>query len=247
MCTLLFGRDVLGPGTLIAATNRDEAADRPSEPPRVLASEPRVIGGRDGRAGGTWLAVRGRSPGGPAAVALLNRRDPDAGRAARRSRGLLAIDVARAERPRDVARAAADSGDYAPCSLVWLSALDSWWLAMPHGESARLEDLPAGWHALAHAGLDDPAEPRTAWLAGRLARARPASRQDAEAMLVALIASHGDAESPAVCLHDRPHPTVSAATLWFAGREASYRHAEGPPCRTPFDDYSHLLATAPAD
>ncbi|HEV2105058.1 MAG TPA: NRDE family protein, partial [Candidatus Eisenbacteria bacterium] len=58
MCTLILGRDVRGADTVVIAANRDEAPDRPSEPPRVLHGSPRVVGGRDARAGGTWLAVR---------------------------------------------------------------------------------------------------------------------------------------------------------------------------------------------
>ena len=95
MCTLIVGRDVLGAGTLLLAANRDEDPARPSDPPGVLIESPRVVGGRDRVAGGTWLAVRERH----ALVAMLNRRDVSGEHAAsapdRRSRGLLALDVAR--------------------------------------------------------------------------------------------------------------------------------------------------------
>jgi hypothetical protein len=99
MCTLVVGRDVLAPGTVVLAANRDEDPRRPSDPPRVLTDEPRVAGGRDRVAGGTWLALRGRE----AAVAMLNRHDPLAAAAPRgrataaaglRSRGMLALEVA---------------------------------------------------------------------------------------------------------------------------------------------------------
>jgi len=99
MCTLIIGRDVIAPGTVLLAANRDEDPRRPTDPPGVLAPNPRVVGGRDQVAGGTWLAVRGRE----AAIAMLNRYDPSArdthppsGVRAKelRSRGLLALDVA---------------------------------------------------------------------------------------------------------------------------------------------------------
>ena len=99
MCTLILGRDVIAPGTVLLAANRDEDPRRPTDPPGVLGPNPRVVGGRDKVAGGTWLAVRGRE----AAIAMLNRYDPSArdtrppsGVRARelRSRGLLALDVA---------------------------------------------------------------------------------------------------------------------------------------------------------
>ena len=58
MCTLILGIDVAGPDTVIAGANRDEDPARPSDPPGVLVASPRVVGGRDRRAGGTWLALR---------------------------------------------------------------------------------------------------------------------------------------------------------------------------------------------
>ena len=85
MCTLIIGRDVPSPGQILIAANRDEDPARPSEPPRVLREIPRLVGGRDLVAGGTWLAVRAGVPKGPAdtriegrwtapaAVMLLNR------------------------------------------------------------------------------------------------------------------------------------------------------------------------------
>ena len=100
MCTLILGRDVLAPGTILLAANRDEDPSRPSDLPMVLRESPRLVGGRDRRAGGTWLAVRE----GRAVVALLNRPDRSGGPApsapagpspqARRSRGALVLDVA---------------------------------------------------------------------------------------------------------------------------------------------------------
>lgn len=58
MCTVLLGRDVTGPGEIVIAANRDEDPARPSAPPGVLLDSPRLVGGRDRVAGGTWLAVR---------------------------------------------------------------------------------------------------------------------------------------------------------------------------------------------
>ena len=93
MCTLILGRDVLGQGRVLLAANRDEDPARPADPPGVLMEHPRLVGGRDRRAGGTWLALRE----GRAVVALLNRRERSGGPAAapeRRSRGALVLEVA---------------------------------------------------------------------------------------------------------------------------------------------------------
>src|SRR5262245_28557122 len=90
MCTLILGRDVLEPHSMILAANRDEDPARPTRAPHRLHGDPRLAGGSDERSAGTWLAIRGRS----AAVALLNRRPRGAPPAAPRSRGLLTLDVA---------------------------------------------------------------------------------------------------------------------------------------------------------
>lgn len=264
MCTLVFGLDVLGPHSVVIATNRDEDPARASEPPQVLQHTPRVVGGRDTVAGGTWLALRAGDPGsaadrihpgareaaGPGPVAssspagvamLLNRRDPTPAKRDRRSRGLLTLDVASAADPRARALAEAELGHYAPCSLVWLSATESWHLSIRPGRKPTLDSIAPGWHAITHFEMDDPADTRASWVLARLAGWRPASRAEAEARLVAIIASHGGGGAPAFCLHEGRAPTVSSAMLWLAPGEISYRHAQGRVCVTPFEDWTHLL------
>jgi len=232
---------VIGPGSIVIAANRDEDPARPSSPPIVLRDEPRLAGGRDLRAGGTWLAVRaGARPG---AAALLNRREAIGGPAgARRSRGLLALDVAAATEPREAARRAGRSGDYAPCTLVWAAPGECWLLVIDGVSPPRIDDVAPGWHALAHAGIDDVREPRTRWLVERLRDVRVASAEAAWSHATGLLREHGGGDVPAVCVHDGRMPTVSAARLVFAPGTLCYEHAEGRPCTAPFLDYSHLFA-----
>ncbi len=264
MCTLILGVEVLGPRTVLLAANRDEDPSRPSDPPLILRERPRVVGGRDRLAGGTWLALRGRH----AAVAMLNRRPsraparpPSAASPPLRSRGLLALDAAAAEagsvalpgailaRARELlgADAGAAGVAYAPFSLVVASPGGSW-LVVHDGESPR-RALPigGGWHVLTHQELDDPEEPRAAWLLAQLAGYSPASRSAAEARLAGLLAHHADPSSPAVCVHEGRMPTVSSALLWLAPEEAGYAHAEGRPCTAAYADCTHLLAPAEPD
>jgi hypothetical protein len=99
-----------------------------------------------------------------------------------------------------------------------------------------------GWHVLTHAELDDPTEPRTAWLLASLADFRPTGREAAEAGLIERLSRH---ESPAVCLHEGRMVTVSSALVWIAPGEAHYLHAEGRPCVASFSDYTGLLADDP--
>ena len=270
MCTLIIGRDVVAPETVLLAANRDEDASRPSDPPGVLNGHPRVVGGRDRRAGGTWLAVRGTR----AVVAILNRRDrsgePAPAAPDRRSRGSLVLEVAGADDSDPATRvsgaggleafqtpagdglsrgalrravAALSGARYSPCTLVFAAPQESWLMSLESDGAPRFEPLATGWHVLTHADLDDPHEPRTARLVRELASFSPRSLDEAERRLEELLRSHGDSLSglPPVCLHQGRMVTVSSSCVWLAPGEARYRHAEGRPCEHPFADYSRML------
>ncbi len=222
MCTVIVARDVMAPRSVFIAANRDEDPARPSHPPGVLNESPRVVGGRDRRAGGTWLAVRD----GRAVVAILNRRDrsgePAPASPDRRSRGVLALEVAgvdenfslrldpAGERHRLLQRLQAVSGGglshaalcrafaalweapYAPCTLLFAAPEVCWLIALEADGEPRCEPVPEGWHVLTHADLDDPREPRTARLVRELAGFAPHSVEKAEQRMGDLLRSHGD-------------------------------------------------------
>jgi hypothetical protein len=251
---------------VLLAANRDEDPSRPADPPGILNDHPRVVGGRDRRAGGTWLAVRE----GRAVVAILNRRDrsgePAPPSPDRRSRGALVLEVAMASEPpaivprpggpptgthlpaaalrRAVEAVSWVSGGarYSPCTLVFAAPEAGWLMSLEGDAAPRFEPLETGWHVLTHADLDDPDEPRTAWLVGELEGFRPRSLGEAEGRLEELLRSHGDPASggPAVCLHQGRMVTVSSSSVWLAPGEARYRHAEGRPCEHPFVDVPML-------
>jgi len=58
MCLIAVAHRLSAAFPLVIAANRDEFYDRPSLPAAPWKEDPRVIGGRDLRAGGSWLAVR---------------------------------------------------------------------------------------------------------------------------------------------------------------------------------------------
>jgi uncharacterized protein with NRDE domain len=249
MCTLIVGCNVAGPGTVVLAANRDENPGRPTDPPTVLSETPRVVGGRDRLAGGTWLAIREAR----AVVALLNRHDPDAPRdgakaSGLRSRGLLALDVALAAHDTgpERARALAQSARYAPFSLLFASAQGCWMLAQ---DQRGLRTLPVSdaWHVLTHRELDDPAEPRAAYLMRRLRDYRPASVREAEEHLARMLREHGGPSAPPVCLHTGPMVTVSSSVVSLGRDGPRYLHAEGRPCRHEYADHSGLLLGVPGE
>jgi uncharacterized protein with NRDE domain len=57
MCLIAVAHRVSDDFPLVIAANRDELYDRPAAAAAPWAEDPRVIGGRDLRAGGSWLAI----------------------------------------------------------------------------------------------------------------------------------------------------------------------------------------------
>jgi hypothetical protein len=265
MCTLIAGIDLLGPRSLVLGANRDESPERATDGPAVLLERPRVVGGRDRVAGGTWLAIReARS-----VTALMNRRSglgPGAAptdASTLRSRGLLCLDAA-ASGPASGAPSTIDPGtgerhparlhaalsliargSYAACTLVGVDVEEpSWALLVESGAEPRVRPLEPGWHVLTHADVDDPNEPRTAWLMERLRGWKPGDAREALEGIAHLLRTHADSARgiPGVCLHRERFPTVSSSLLALGNLGAPrYLHAAGPPCTTPYDDVSTLL------
>lgn len=272
MCTLIAGIEVLGPRTLVLGANRDESPERASAGPGVLRERPRVVGGRDLVAGGTWLAVREAR----AVTALMNRRPSVEPPEGARSRGLLCLEAASAGWSREAApRIDPGTGErhparlhaslaliarepWAACTLVGLDLEEpSWAILAETGVETGIRILQPGWNVLTHADVNDPAEPRTAWLRRRLSEFRPLSVEEALEGIASLLGTHADPDRsvPGVCLHRDRFPTVSSTLLalgdWGApgqrggtGRSGAprYLHAAGPPCATPYEDVSALLA-----
>jgi len=246
VCTLILGVEIMGENTLLIGANRDESPERPASGPEVLLPEPRVVGGRDLEAGGTWLAVRE----GRFVTALMNRRpDPADGRdpATFRSRGLLCLETASAPGLSflDVALESFRRHAYGHCTLVGVGVDgEAWWI---HG--GRNGSLPVarpvarGWHVITHADLDDPKEPRTHALLSALGDRIPADVDAAVEKMAGLLRHHGEDGAPPVCLHRDRFPTVSSSILALGALgPPRYLHAPGPPCTTPYEDCSALLS-----
>ena len=89
MC--LIGFTWRPPHELVLAANRDEFHDRPSAPAARWDDAPHVLGGRDLRSGGSWLAVSAR--GRLAAVTNVRRMIPPIAGAP--TRGALVADFVR--------------------------------------------------------------------------------------------------------------------------------------------------------
>lgn len=259
MCTLVVLDRVHPRYPVIVAANRDEHLDRPARPPELLVRDPRVAGGRDVRAGGTWLAVNERG----FFAALTNQRPDGPPVAAPRSRGEIVVRVAAAG-DRDAAEASLrrlDPSDYNPFNLVYG---DAGGLRVAYGRPGRplrVEPVPPGVHVLPNDVLDAPAVPKVARLRDRVAAVADRPWSALAAALAEILADHTlpplEAVPPhpaglppaiarqleAVCIHAPGYGTRSASLVALEpDRVAAYLHAEGPPCRTPFTDHTALLA-----
>ena len=103
---------------LIVAANRDERLDRPAVPMTVLRErQPRILGGRDELAGGTWLAVNENG-----VVAGLTNQPSFGGRdPSKRSRGELPLAFASYASAAEAVRAVSavlNPARYNPCWML---------------------------------------------------------------------------------------------------------------------------------
>ncbi|MFG1687489.1 NRDE family protein [Nonomuraea sp. NPDC049269] len=190
MCTVIVktGR----PLTLMGV--RDEFADRPWEGPGEHWPEhPGVVGGRDLKAGGTWLAV---DPARRRAAALLNGHGRSAPETTKISRGDLPLLAVGADDLPDV-----DLARYDPFHLLLAdparARLFSW-----DGERLSASEVPDGTSMIVNTGLNPEHE--------RVAAYR--SRFESSADWRELIAAAPSADPSALILrHELPDGRVFAS------------------------------------
>jgi uncharacterized protein with NRDE domain len=135
----------------LLAANRDEFHDRPAVPAAPWPESPHVLGGRDLRAGGSWLAV-GRQG---ALAAVTNFRDPARRHPAPRSRGHLVGDFlqSRASAAEYGRRVSADGDAYDGFNLLLADGSGAWYVSNRGG---RLQHLAPGIHAVSNHLLGTP-------------------------------------------------------------------------------------------
>jgi uncharacterized protein with NRDE domain len=259
VCTIAILIDVVDGAPLVVAANRDELYARPTRPPEVLLSEPRIVGGVDALSGGTWLALR--SAGSFAAV--TNQRALATPPPGLRSRGLAVLELAASADP-DAYVAAIDPAGYASMNLIWGDARGVK-IAYTRREERTLEieRLGRGVHVLCndrlgtpgfprgerlHAAIEDALDQGVAWpaLAARLAIALGDHTRVA---LAETPPSHVPAELArqltATCIHSELYGTRSSTMIAAApGRVIDYLHADGPPCTVDYIDRRALLEAA---
>ena len=244
MCTLAIYFQVFRPYPVVIAANRDEFLDRPASQPVVLARNPEVVGGKDLKAGGTWLGLNAHG----VVAGLLNRRSEAPADPALRSRGLLCLEAmgfaTASEAARYVGRQ--NGADYNFFNLL-IASRDQAFVAYNRNGEIELAELPPGLHLLTNLDVNDFECPKISLAYDRFAAlARdsgdapdPARMRMALARLLADHTTQLDPRSGrlnSLCLHLDGYGTRSSSMIFLGQRPDQVEHffAEGPPCRTEF-------------
>ncbi len=264
VCTIVALHRVVPGLPVIVAANRDEMYARGATPPQLVRATPhRIVAGIDEEQGGSWMGVTSRG----LFVGLTNQRSdapPDATRASRGHVVLAALAAADAEDARRTV-ASLDARDYNGFNLLFGDARALYAAyARPSERAVRIEAVPEGIHALPNDVLDAPHFPKVARAAARAERI-PARWPELREALAALLADHekpslAEVEAPppggrfdraflrelhALCIHTPIYGTRSATIAALApDTTAAYWYADGPPCTTPFVDYTALVTPA---
>ena len=247
MCTLAIYFRVFGDYPVVVAANRDEFLDRPALPPTALCDRPRIIGGKDLRASGTWLGINEHG----LIVGLLNRRIAENGPNDDnlRSRGLLCLDALQHASAASALQYVESqrARDYNGFNLL-MASRDEAFVAYNRGGEIEVVKLTPGMHLLTNADVDDFECPRISRSYGRFAElgqredfaADPVARR---AELAALLADHStqlDARTGrpnSLCLHLGDYGTRSSSLIFLRRDSTRVDHffASGPPCTASYE------------
>lgn len=265
MCLLIVMFQAVPGAPLIVAANRDEQLHRPAVPMTVLREHgPRVLGGRDELAGGTWLAVNEHG----LVAALTNQPSPDGRDPAKRSRGELPLAFARypdAERAVEAVTADLDPASYNPCWMLVGDRRALFSIGLAGGGKPEVERLGPGVHILENAPLRAgsakqrfvrrlvgealTAEPDDG-IVSTLAALESVLRDHQPSVPEPRLDSSGRQWPPAIsaaCVHVPGHGTRCATTVTIGETGLpGVRVADGPPCQAAFQDASGLWAAVPS-
>lgn len=259
MCLLIALSGVVPGAPLIVAANRDEFYRRPAVTMTTLRDAgPRILGGRDELAGGTWLAVNEHG----VVAGLTNQPAPGGRDLTKRSRGELPLAFAAyatAQEAVTQVAAALDPAAYNPCWLLVGDRHALFSVGLTGGSRPEVERLPPGVHVLENLPLRAPSpkvDQVTAMVERELA-AHPAAASAADA-LAAVLRDHQPAvqapEPPAqpggwvrppaltaACVHAEEYGTRSALVVTVPGAgPPRLRVADGPPCQAALEDVTAM-------
>jgi uncharacterized protein with NRDE domain len=258
---------VVRPGAdvpLVVGANRDERTDRPAVSCTVLAEHgPRILGGRDLLAGGTWLAVNEHG----VVAGLTNAPVPGGRDDSKRSRGELPLLAAGAPDAAGAVRRLAESVDPSQYYPAWMLVGDrtSLYAVSIDGPAVTVVSLAPGLHVLENrppgeasvkvdhvtAALGKAVEqpgPDAVHLLDRLAEVLADNAVPEEAAAEAPYAGRSRRpELAAACVHADGYGTRSSALIAVPAQgRPRLAVADGPPCSTAFVDQTWRWEAAPA-
>jgi uncharacterized protein with NRDE domain len=250
---------------LLIAANRDELYQRPADPVTVLrGGPPRILGGRDELAGGTWLAVSEHG-----VVAGLTNQPATARDPAKRSRGELPLAFAGYPDAKTAVTevcARLDPAAYNPCWMLVGDRHALFSVDLSGGSRARVEELPPGSYVLENAPMRQPSakQQRVAGLVSSLENQAVHEQAHGDAVrvkagLAGVLRDHQPAAGPqpagtgrlarpaelsAACVHTERYGTRSAMIVSVgAAGVPRVSVAAGPPCVTPLLDVTGMWAS----
>lgn len=242
MCTLAVWWRVCPEAPIVAATNRDELLDRPSEPPELRHWSPvPVFAPRDPVAGGTWIGVNANG----LFVAVTNRFGGPQDQA-RRSRGLLVTEMlahesaATASKSMATVRAATYNGFH-----LLVADAGAAWLLVNDGATVTLTQLEPGLHVITERSFGAAHTAREPLLRERLAAIEPCIGGPMEStfgpVFRPIMATHAAATLEGVCVHAdalRYGTRSSSLVRIDAQGRIGWLYAPGPPCTHPYQALS---------
>lgn len=245
MCTLAIYFRMFPQYPLLVGANRDEQYDRASASPQLLGNKPKIIAGRDLRAGGTWLGVSEYG----VLAAILNRRENGHHVALPgvRSRGLLCMDLLARTSAADAHSFMCNHHSvYNPFTAVVADRREAY-ISYNAGEEIVMQRLEPGLHVFSSAAefdLHSAKADRAYSLFGQLAEKLRRMGSRDRAAITALHSVLGDHSLPAgstdpgdaICVHRERSGTVSSSIVRFSSSDSRFEmfHCSGTPCRNSF-------------
>jgi uncharacterized protein with NRDE domain len=243
VCTLVFAWQVFPEAPVVAAANRDERVDRPSEPPARRDWSRPTVAPVDAEAGGTWIGYNDAG----VFTSITNRwtGEPLAGE---RSRGLLVRDVlgeGSAEAGARLVERAVEAHEYEGFNLVVADAKAAVYLEWDGG--LRVWNFDPGLHVVVNVGVDgryamggpqaDRAEDQGHNADAVRTALQPEPDEGSRAWLDRAATVVGDHDF-GVCVHGDGYGTRSSSLVRLGPSLREYEFAAGPPCETAFEPVS---------
>jgi uncharacterized protein with NRDE domain len=244
VCLLVVASRVVAAEPLIVGANRDEVLERPSTAVTVLeAGPPRIVGGRDEFARGTWLAVNQHG----LCAGLTNQPLGEAKDLTKRSRGELPLFLARHTSASDAVAALLAERSPADYNGSWLLVGDRtslFYVDFTGDGAGTAVALPPGIHVLENKPLGEPS-PKVDLV--RAALEVPPRGDAVVDVFATVLADHrvpeGDERPNAAnCVHLETFGTRSSCIVRVPSGHGApgVRVSDGPPCTTQYEDVGDL-------